>query len=140
MSEHIVKPIKSKPRANTIIVVEPDVLTRMVLADYLRECGYKVVECPNAEDVLIILSAGRKVDAVLCEVDLIGGLNGFGLALRVKETHPAVDVLLTSGPSAAADRAGQLCEDGPLEQPYHPRDVVRRLDRLRERRRRRAEA
>jgi DNA-binding NtrC family response regulator len=136
MSKHVGEPIKSEPRANTIVVVDPDVLARMVIADYLRECGYKVVECANAEDVLIILSAGRKIDAVLCEVDLIGGMSGFGLALKVKETHPAVDVLLTSGPNAAANRAGQLCEDGPLEKPYHPHDVVRRLKRLRERRRR----
>jgi DNA-binding NtrC family response regulator len=136
MSDHSVKPIKREPRANTIIVAEPDVLVRMVLSDYLRDCGYKVVECPNAEDVLIILSAGRRIDAVLCEVDLAGAMNGFGLAHQIKETHPAIDVLLTSGPAAAAIRAGQLCEEGPLEKPYHPRDVVRRLNRLRERRRR----
>jgi DNA-binding NtrC family response regulator len=136
MSDQTVKPIRGESRANTLIVADPDVLTRMVIADYLRECGYRVVECPNAEDVLIILSAGRKIDAVLCEVELGDGLNGFGLAHQVKETHPAVDVLLTSGPVAAANRAGQLCEEGPLERPYHPGDVVRRLNRLRERRRR----
>ena len=27
-----------------VMVVEPDVLVRMTVADYLRECGYRVVE------------------------------------------------------------------------------------------------
>ena len=30
------------------MVVEPDVLVRMTVADYLRECGYRVVEAITA--------------------------------------------------------------------------------------------
>jgi CheY-like chemotaxis protein len=136
MPKDIVKPTRRRSSANTVVVVEPDVLARMVIADYLRDCGYKVVECPNAEDVFIVLSAGRRIDAILCEVELSGRMNGFGLAHRVKESHPQVDVVLISGPAAAAHRAADLCDEGPLERPYHPRDVMRRLNRLRERRRR----
>ena len=47
----------------TIFVVDPDIL--MVIADYLRECGYKVVEGVNADDVLAVLEAGRKIDVIL---------------------------------------------------------------------------
>jgi DNA-binding response OmpR family regulator len=136
MAEDAVKPFKGEPRSNTIVVVEPDVLARTVLADYLRECGYRVVECANADDVLIILSAGRKIDVVLSEVELGGDLDGFRLARQIRETHPTVEVLLTSGAANAADKAADLCDEGPLEKPYHPRDVVRRINRLRERRRR----
>ena len=28
----------------TLLLVEPDVLVRFAIADYLRECGYKVLE------------------------------------------------------------------------------------------------
>lgn len=136
MAEDAVKPFKGEPRSNTIVVVEPDVLARTVLADYLRECGYRVVECANADDVLIILSAGRKIDVILSEVELGGDLDGFRLARQIRETHPTVEVLLTSGAANAADKAADLCDEGPLEKPYHPRDVVRRINRLRERRRR----
>jgi CheY-like chemotaxis protein len=135
MSETNVRPFKSEPRANTIIVVEPEVLARVVLAEYLRECGYKVVECGNGEDVLIILSAGRKIDVVLSDIQLAGSLDGRALARQIRETHPAVDVVLTSGPAHAAGKAADLCDEGPLERPYHPKDVVRRINQLRERRR-----
>ena len=36
----------------TILVIEPDILVRMVIADYLRDCGYKVVEGVNAAGAL----------------------------------------------------------------------------------------
>jgi hypothetical protein len=35
----------------------------------------------------------------------------------------------------AAGKAGDLCDDGPLEKPYHPQEVVRGINLLLERRR-----
>jgi hypothetical protein len=42
---------------------------------------------------------------------------------------------LTSGSARAADKASDLCDDGPLEKPYHPQEVARRIKLLQERRR-----
>jgi CheY-like chemotaxis protein len=120
---------------SVIFVVEPDILARMVIADYLRDCGYKVVEGVNADDVLAVLEAGKKIDVILAEVRLAGSLDGFGLARQIREDHPDIDVILTSGVARAADKAGDLCDDGPLEKPYHPQEIVRRINLLRERRR-----
>jgi len=120
---------------SVIFVVEPDILARMVIADYLRDCGYKVVEGVNADDVLAVLEAGRKIDVILAEVRLAGSVDGFGLARQIREDHPEIDVILTSGVTRAADKAGDLCDDGPLEKPYHPQEIVRRVNLLRERRR-----
>lgn len=117
------------------MVVEPDILVRMVLAEYLRECGYRVIEGVSAEDVFAVLRAGSRFDVVLTEIKLPGELDGFALAKRLRETHPGVDVLLSVGIANAADKAGDLCEDGPLEKPYHPQEVLRRINLLRERRR-----
>src|ERR1700757_4717265 len=80
----------------TILIVEPDILVRMVIADYLRECGYRVIEGVNADDVLAVLGAGTKIDVILTEVQLSGSLDGFGLARQIREDHPEIDVILTS--------------------------------------------
>ncbi len=120
----------------TIFVVDPDILVRMVIADYLRECGYKVVEGVNADDVLAVLEAGRKIDVILTEVQLAGSVDGFELARQIRENHPDIDVILTSGVRRAADKAGNLCNDGLVAKPYHPQEIVRRINILRERRRR----
>jgi len=64
-----------------------------------------------------------------------GDVDGFTLATRVRQTYADVDVILTSGISGAADKAHDLCEDGPIRKPYHPKDVAARIKVLRERRR-----
>jgi CheY-like chemotaxis protein len=130
-----VKPSSGDATSATILVVEPDILVRMVIADYLRDCGYKVVEGVSADDALAVLEAGRKIDVIMAEVRLAGSLDGFGLARQIREDHPEIDVILTSGVTRAAEKAGDLCDDGPLEKPYHPQEVVRRINLLRERRR-----
>ena len=119
----------------TIILVEPDVLARMPLAAYLRECGYRVIEAVSAEDVFLVLAGGEKIEMLLTEIHLPGEIDGFSLAKRVRESYSGIDVVLASSAAAAAAKAGELCDDGPLEKPYHPQEVVRRINRLRERRR-----
>lgn len=46
------EPSSDESTSTTILVVEPDILVRMVIADYLRDCGYKVVEGVNADESL----------------------------------------------------------------------------------------
>ncbi|HEY1431912.1 MAG TPA: hypothetical protein VGF39_09835, partial [Stellaceae bacterium] len=75
--------------------MEPDILVRMVIASYLRECGYRVLEGVTAADVTTVLGSGQTIDVVLSEVRLRGKMDGFGLARWVREHHPGVDVILT---------------------------------------------
>jgi CheY-like chemotaxis protein len=119
----------------TVLLIEPDILVRMTIADYLRDCGYLVFEGATADDVWAVLEAGARVDVIFSEIQLSGGIDGFGLAQRVHAEHPGIDVVLTSGTAGAAAKAGDLCDEGPLEKPYHPQEVVRRINVLVERRR-----
>jgi DNA-binding response OmpR family regulator len=125
---------------STILIVEPDILVRMVIASYLRECGYKVLEGVSAADVMAVLGAGQKIDVVFSEVQLSAEMDGFGLARWIREQHSDVDVILTTSVRRAADKASDLCDEGPLEKPCHPREIVRRITFLRERRRTAPEA
>ena len=127
-------PTKSQV-AETILIVEPDVVMRMVISDYLRECGYKVVEAVGFQEATAILGSDAKVDAVFAEVQLPGDVDGFSLAQWIRTHKPAIEIILTSGVKMAADKAGDLCEDGPLGKPYDPDQVVRRLRILFEKRR-----
>ena len=125
----------SKIPSSTILVVEPDILVRMIIADYLRGCGYKVIEAVTADDVATVLGTQQKIDLVFAEVQLGGSMDGFGLARWVREKHPGVDVILASGIAKAAEQAAGLCDEGPVEKPYQPQEVVRRINILLERRR-----
>jgi|HubBroStandDraft_2_1064218.scaffolds.fasta_scaffold157747_2 DNA-binding response OmpR family regulator len=114
----------------TIIVIEPDVLVRMVVAKYLRECGYRVIEGTEAADVWAAIDSGIKVDIVFAEVRLTGKTNGFSLASLLRQKHPEIDVILTSSPDSAAEKTKQLCDDGPIGKPYHPGDVAARIRQI----------
>ena len=47
----------------TILVVEDEMLIRLHVADYLRDCGFDVLEAADGARALEILQSGRPVDA-----------------------------------------------------------------------------
>jgi DNA-binding response OmpR family regulator len=114
----------------TVIVVEPDVLVRMVVAKYLRGCGFKVIEATEANDVWEAINSGIRVDVVFAEVRLPGNTDGFSLARLLRERHPDVDVILTSSPESAGEKSKELCNEGPIGKPYSPEDVTARIRAL----------
>jgi CheY-like chemotaxis protein len=116
----------------TILVVEDEVLVRLVIAQYLRECGYRVHEAAGADEALQVLEAPEvSVDIVFSDVQMPGSLDGFGLARWVRAHHPGIRVILTAGVERSADVAAMLCEAGPLlAKPYEPKTVVDRIKQL----------
>jgi CheY-like chemotaxis protein len=115
----------------TVLVVEDEVLVRMVISDYLRECGYRVIEAGSAAEAITVLESPEVIDIVFSDIQMPGEMDGFGLANWVRQHQPWLKMLLTSGNARAANTAGELCEDGPLEQkPYHPQSILARIQRL----------
>jgi DNA-binding NtrC family response regulator len=121
--------------APVIMVIEPEVLIRMIIAEFLRDCGFKVIEGVVAEDVTTVIDSGAHLDIVFSEVRLAGKTDGFALAKQLRKSHPEIDVILTSGIAGAAEKSTDLCAEGPLKKPYEPSDVASRIHLLLERRR-----
>jgi len=123
---------RSSASRQTILVVEDEILVRLVIADYLRECGYKVHEAVNAREALAMLQAPHvTIDVVFSDVQMPGEMDGFGLARWIRANRPGVQVILTSGVERSAEIAASLCEAGPLlMKPYPPQDVVARIRQL----------
>jgi DNA-binding response OmpR family regulator len=112
----------------TVLVVEDDVLIRMAVSAYLRECGFKVIEAAGAEEARRILETDTRIDVVFSEVNIPGEVGGFGLAQRIRRERPDTKIILTSGVRRSAENAGELCEHGPvLAKPYDHRDLERRI-------------
>ena len=119
-------------RPDTILVVDNDVIARTIISEYLRHCGYRVVEAYDASEAKQALAhEGFDVDIILSDVELPGDMNGFQLAGWVRENFPAVKVVLSSAVERTAKAAGDLCEDGPhLTKPYDASIVVDHIRRL----------
>ena len=80
----------------TVLIVEDEFLIRMVLADALADEGYHVVEAGNVLEAIAILGK-RKVDVVVTDVDMPGGLTGIDLARMITATRKGVPVIIASG-------------------------------------------
>jgi DNA-binding response OmpR family regulator len=119
-----------------IMVVDRDILARMAIADYLRGCGYKVIEAASGDDVRAVLAAGHALDVLLIDMQLQGSEDGFALAKAIRAEHPEILIIRTVNAARLSDRAAELCDDGPLEKPYHPQELLRRIQGLREQQRR----
>ncbi|MBX3575422.1 MAG: response regulator [Mesorhizobium sp.] len=125
-------PSETGPSSQTVLVVDGDVITRTVIADYLRHCGYRVIEANSGEEAVAALEhEGFRVDVVLSDVRLPGPMSGFLLSQWVRQNKPGVEVVLSSVVERAAEAAGDLCEEGPaLAKPYDPKTVVDHIKRL----------
>ncbi len=66
--------------AATLLLVEDEVLIRLTVADYLRDCGYHVIEASNAQEALSVLTSDIDIDIVFSDVQMPGTIDGFGLA------------------------------------------------------------
>ncbi|WP_407523568.1 response regulator [Methylobacterium oryzisoli] len=128
-----VLPLSGAPPGHTILVVEDEVMVRLVIAEYLRECGYRVHEAAHADEAVTALTTpGVTVDLVFSDIEMPGGsMDGFALARWIRENHPGVKVVLTSGAARSARVAADLCECGPLmRKPYEVKEVIARIRRL----------
>ncbi|WP_269714738.1 response regulator [Caulobacter sp. NIBR2454] len=108
--------------APLILIVEDDLLVRMVAAAALEDAGYSVLEADCALEALEVLAGRSGVSVLFTDINM-PGMNGLQLARVASERHPGLMVLLTSGyeqPSA---------EDIPprgrfLPKPYLPEQMT----------------
>jgi DNA-binding response OmpR family regulator len=118
-------------KLETILVVEDEVIIRMNVSEYLRDCGYKVIEAASGDEALQVLkSPNIRVDIVFSDVQMPGTLDGFGLSQWIRAHRPEVRVLLAGTLDRAVHTAAEVCEDGPLTKPYEPRTLLRRIKQL----------
>lgn len=121
---------KDKAAATTLLVVEDEVLVRLAVSDFLRQCGYRVLEAINGDEAQQIFGAGEPVAIVIAEVNLGLGINGFELAKWVRKNHPGVRILLASGVWKLVESVNGICDGPLLKKPYSYEVLVDQVRKL----------
>ena len=117
---------------DSILLVDSDAIGRALIADYLRGCGYRVVEAGTLADSKLALEQ-QEVDLAVVDVELRDE-SGFELAAWIRGNRPQIRVILTGSIERAANLAADLCDEGPaLTRPFHPQQLLDRIKRLRRR-------
>jgi len=101
------------PQASAVVLVvedEPDV--RMVVVDMLEDIGYTVLAAADGASGLKILDSETRIDLLVSDVGLPGGINGRQLADAARQRRLDLKVLFITGYSEVfAAGSGLLDED-----------------------------
>jgi CheY-like chemotaxis protein len=112
----------------TVLVVEDEVLVRMMVADELRSHGFTVIEAQNAHEAITLLQSRFPVDLIFTDVCLPDPIDGLGLVRLVRETRPELKVIVTSGDVAVSNGLEGIGVF--LPKVYDPRQVAKRVKEL----------
>jgi PAS domain S-box-containing protein len=99
-------------QGETVLLVDDEAMVRMLIADVLNEAGYKVLEAGDGPAGLRILQSGARIDLLVTDVGLPGGMNGRQMADAARAARPGLKVLFITGYAENALLNNGRLEDG----------------------------
>jgi PAS domain S-box-containing protein len=113
-----------------VLVVEDNDDVRELAESVLEMAGYTVHAAASGEQALSLLEGGVQADLLFTDVIMPGGMNGLELVDKVRQAHPDMPVLVTTGymdelPSRERGERGQGLDI--LAKPYKHEDLLERV-------------
>jgi len=81
----------------TVLVVDDEPTVRLLMVDVLQDAGYRVLEAADGPSGLKILASDSRIDLLVTDVGLPGGMNGRQVADAGRVFRPALKVLFITG-------------------------------------------
>jgi CheY-like chemotaxis protein len=106
----------------SILLVEDDDQVRRFIQTLLNGDGYRILQASTgAEGLRVGQGAGRTLDLLLSDM-LLPELSGFDLAMKLREDHPALKVILMTGYVEGEIVQRSVSELGAkfLDKPFQP--------------------
>ena len=92
--------IEALPRlaqGETVLVVDDEPTVRMLVADILEDLGYTSIEAGDSAAGLKVLQSDVRIDLLVTDVGLPGGMNGRQMADAARVHRPDLEVLFITG-------------------------------------------
>ncbi len=84
-------------RGQAVLVVDDEPLVRMLVVDVLQELGYTAIEAGDGHSGLKLLQSAARIDLLITDIGLPGGLNGRQVADAARKLRPELKVLFITG-------------------------------------------
>ena len=97
-----------------MLIVDDEPTVRMLVLEVLTEFGYQGVEAADGAEGLAILQSDRRIDLLVTDVGLPGGMNGRQMADAARVRRPDLKVLFITGYAENA-----AVGDGSLDAGMH---------------------
>ncbi len=112
----------------TVLVVEDDPDVRSLVISLLQRLSYNILEAGDGTEALAALQVSSRIDLLLSDVVLPGGMSGPDLAEQVTDRYPGIKVLFMSGYPDARHRRSPLVENTELlGKPFGKRDLAQKV-------------
>jgi len=117
-----------EPEKLSVLVVEDEVLLRVMMADELRSNGLSVIEAANADEALTVLRSSAPVDLLFTDIRMPGSMDGLALAALMRAIKPELKIIVASGQSPRS--LSRDIADEFFDKPYNAATVVKRITEL----------
>ncbi|WP_169545910.1 PAS domain S-box protein [Sneathiella aquimaris] len=113
----------------TILVLEDDPDVRELTVLQLKSLGYNVKQAHDGHSALEVINSESKIDLLLSDVVLPGGLRGPEVAQKAREIKPNLSVLFMSGYTQnALDAHPEIGESSLLlNKPFRKRELAEKI-------------
>lgn len=108
---------RSLPARVSILVVDDDAEVREIVAEFLSDAGYRVLQAEGGMDALRVLAEAAVVDLVITDVRM-PDISGIDLAERITRDHQGLKVILISGYFVARQTSLRL-----LRKPFRMKEL-----------------
>ncbi|MFK5600131.1 PAS domain S-box protein [Methylobacterium sp. HMF5984] len=81
----------------TVLVVDDEPTVRMLVTEVLEDLGYAAIEAADGASGLKVLQSDVRIDLLVTDVGLPGGMNGRQMADAAKTARPGLKVLFITG-------------------------------------------
>ncbi len=118
--------------SESVLIVEDEATVRAVVRSILRRSGYHVEESETGDAALALWNAReREFDLLITDLVLPGNIDGEALATHLRQEHPALRVLLTTGYVNDALNEERCEESGMqmLRKPYTAEELLQAVRR-----------
>jgi PAS domain S-box-containing protein len=92
--------LSDAPRADrnqSVLIVDDEPTVRMLVADVLGDLGYNAIEAGDGATAMRSLQSPTRIDLLVTDVGLPGGMNGRQLADAARVARPGLKVLFITG-------------------------------------------
>ncbi|MDJ0387007.1 PAS domain S-box protein [Roseomonas sp. E05] len=122
-------PLGRARRNETVLIVDDEPVIRILMAEALREVGHTVLEAQDGAAAQLILEGDARVDLLLTDVGLPGGMNGRQLADAARVRRPELKVVFITGFAEKAAVGSATLDPGMevMTKPFTMRDLAAKI-------------
>jgi len=123
--------IADQGHGETVLVIDDEPIVRQLAVEILEDAGYAVMEAVDGPAGLKIIQSAARIDLLVTDVGLPGGLNGRQVADAARVIRPSLKILFITGYAENAAVGNGLLDAG-MEVITKPFTVVALGNKVRE--------